>query len=151
MGSVVGSRATGIRWLPAFWTDKEEARVVDVTGGTFPSHHVSHIDARQTSTRYSEWSGSGSSADSPAGNAYLGGVIAGLHASNNDPVEAALYGTVSASFVVEQKGLPRRTHPASLQFRREPAEAEEAEDSEEEWNGDSPLRRLAILRKRCGL
>lgn len=36
MGSVVGSRAVGIRWLPAFWTDEDEARVVDVTGGTFP-------------------------------------------------------------------------------------------------------------------
>lgn len=35
MGSVVGSRAVGIRWLPAYWTDESEERVVDVTGGKF--------------------------------------------------------------------------------------------------------------------
>lgn len=46
-------------------------------------------------------------ADVTGGNAYLGGFIAGLNASNGDPYEAALYGTISASFTVEQIGLPR--------------------------------------------
>lgn len=33
MGSVVGSRRVGIKWLPAYWSEDEEDRVVDVTGG----------------------------------------------------------------------------------------------------------------------
>lgn len=92
-----------------------------------------------------------SPADDAAGNAYLGGVIAGLHASKDNPIEAALYGTVSASFVVEQKGLPRLTHRERMEVSSEPVEAEGAEEVEEEWNGDSSMRRLAVLRERCRL
>jgi len=39
-----------------------------------------------------------------AGNAFCGGFMAGLLRSNNDVFEAALYGSVSASFTVEQHG-----------------------------------------------
>jgi hypothetical protein len=42
-----------------------------------------------------------------------------------------LFGTVSASFIIEQEGLPAMTHTPT-----------------EEWNGDQPLRRLDALRKR---
>jgi hypothetical protein len=42
-----------------------------------------------------------------------------------------LYATVSASFIIEQEGLPAVTYTPM-----------------EEWNGDQPLRRLDALRKR---
>ncbi|KAI9257274.1 Ribokinase-like protein [Phascolomyces articulosus] len=41
-----------------------------------------------------------------AGNAFCGGLCIGWVASNGDPVMAARYGAVSASYVVEQVGLP---------------------------------------------
>lgn len=44
---------------------------------------------------------------------------------------AALYATVSASFIIEQEGLPVVTYTPT-----------------EEWNGDQPLRRLDALRQR---
>ncbi|WRT70892.1 uncharacterized protein IL334_007891 [Kwoniella shivajii] len=68
-----------------------------------------------------------------AGNAFLGGYIAGLSLSDGDPYEALLYATVSASFVVEQFGLPILSQVG---------------DDKEEWNGDSPYRRLESLGKR---
>jgi hypothetical protein len=42
-----------------------------------------------------------------------------------------LYATVSASFIIEQEGLPAVTYTPT-----------------EEWNGDQPFRRLDALRKR---
>jgi len=48
--------------------------------------------------------------------------------------EAALHATVSASFIIEQEGLPVVTFT--------PTEA---------WNGDQPSRRLDALRKRLTL
>ena len=47
---------------------------------------------------------------------------------------AALYASVSASFVIEQEGLP----PA------------ESDGGSWKWNGDSPQRRLLDLRNRTG-
>lgn len=46
----------------------------------------------------------------------MGGFIAGLSASNGNPLEAALYGTISASFVVEQIGLPSLNKTTSFSF-----------------------------------
>ncbi|KAF9076417.1 Ribokinase-like protein [Rhodocollybia butyracea] len=70
-----------------------------------------------------------------AGNSFLGGLSAGLHLGNGDVYEAAIYATVSASFVIEQSGLPAITQSdnssASMQ-----------------WNHDSPLRRLEVLKNR---
>ncbi|KLT45807.1 Ribokinase-like protein, partial [Cutaneotrichosporon oleaginosum] len=63
-----------------------------------------------------------------AGNAFIGGYIAGLYLTG-DPYEAALHGTVSASFVIEQLG------PPILHFTPEG----------ERWNGDSAESRLATL------
>jgi len=65
-----------------------------------------------------------------AGNSFLGGLAAGMLISG-DMHQAALYATVSASFIIEQEGLPAVTY--------EPIE---------EWNGDQPFRRLDALRKR---
>ncbi|KAI0316716.1 Ribokinase-like protein [Amylostereum chailletii] len=75
-----------------------------------------------------------------AGNAFLGGLVAGLVETEGDVSQAVLYGTVSASYTIEQKGLPRLTRAA-------PA-ADDAAD--EEWNGDSPRARLEALRARVG-
>ncbi|BEJ13470.1 hypothetical protein CspHIS471_0306440 [Cutaneotrichosporon sp. HIS471] len=66
-----------------------------------------------------------------AGNAFIGGYIAGLSLTG-DPYTAALYGTVSASFVIEQLG------PPSLSVSTEG----------ELWNGDSAQHRLAALSER---
>jgi len=65
-----------------------------------------------------------------AGNSFLGGLAAGMIISG-DMYQAALCATVSASFIIEQEGLPAVTHTPT-----------------EEWNGDQPLRRLDALRKR---
>ncbi|KAF1971620.1 Ribokinase-like protein [Bimuria novae-zelandiae CBS 107.79] len=44
-----------------------------------------------------------------AGNTFLGGYIAGLHATDGDPKQAMHYGTVAASFALEQIGLSEVT------------------------------------------
>ncbi|KAF8164977.1 Ribokinase-like protein [Crassisporium funariophilum] len=66
-----------------------------------------------------------------AGNSFLGGLAAGMMLSNGDVYEAALHATVSASYTIEQEGLPRMSSTAI-----------------ETWNGDSPSLRLEVLRKR---
>lgn len=68
-----------------------------------------------------------------AGNAFLGGLGAGLKFTQ-DVYEAALYASVSASFVIEQEGLP----------------SIEPDDRSWKWNGDSAQRRLSNLRNRSG-
>ena len=91
--------------------------------------------------------------DQGAGNSFLGGLAAGLVLTNGDVFEgkrrgytkrttsqhvspsAALYGTVSASYTVEQLGLPKITRASS-------------EVRSEEWNGDSPWGRLQELKAR---
>ncbi|CAI2165192.1 13721_t:CDS:2 [Funneliformis geosporum] len=63
-----------------------------------------------------------------AGNAFCGGFMAGLIRSNYDVFEAALYGSVSSSFTVEQLGAPR------LEFNQ---------NGNEIWNtGEDPQERL---------
>ncbi|KAF8450784.1 Ribokinase-like protein [Boletus edulis BED1] len=69
-----------------------------------------------------------------AGNSFLGGLAAGLILENGDMYQAALYASVSASFTIEQYGLP------SLSVN--------SESGVEEWNEDSPRRRLEALRQR---
>lgn len=70
-----------------------------------------------------------------AGNSFLGGLSAGLHLTDGNLYEAALYATVSASFMIEQYGLPAisgacdKCHPDVAFF-----------------NGDSPHQRLRNLR-----
>jgi len=70
-----------------------------------------------------------------AGNSFLGGLAAGLVLTNGDVVEAARYGTISASYTVEQLGLPQITRASS-------------DVRSEEWNGDSPWGRLQELKGR---
>ncbi|KII95784.1 hypothetical protein PLICRDRAFT_693926 [Plicaturopsis crispa FD-325 SS-3] len=70
-----------------------------------------------------------------AGNSFLGGLSAGLLLAGGDIYEATFYATVSASFIIEQEGLPKLT-----KFGDAPAT--------EEWNGDSARRRLEELQTR---
>ncbi|KAI0356585.1 Ribokinase-like protein [Trametes cingulata] len=73
-----------------------------------------------------------------AGNSFLGGLAAGLVLANGDVRKATLYATVSASFTIEQEGLPRLTGTSNVK----------GEQQLEEWNGDSPHRRLRELQDR---
>ncbi|CAE7068734.1 unnamed protein product [Rhizoctonia solani] len=70
-----------------------------------------------------------------AGNAFLGGLSAGLRLSNGNVYEAVLYATVSAGYTIEQLGLPRVEY--------------QGEEGVELWNGDRPEDRLALLKSRC--
>ena len=72
-GSCVGTKSKGIKWFPAYFTEKDSGRVVDVSGG-MSSHAID-----------------GNEANSPAGNSYLGGYAAGLHLSGGDPYEGQSY------------------------------------------------------------
>jgi len=57
--------------------------------------------------------------------------------SRPNRIAATLYGTVSASFAIEQEGLPLMTlDPQNPDWPM--------------WNGDSPRKRLAGLRTRLG-
>jgi len=71
-----------------------------------------------------------------AGNSFLGGLAAGLLLEDGDVYKAALYATVSAGFTIEQAGLPNLSLTTV------------AGNLVEEWNGDSPQRRLEELRAR---
>ncbi|KDQ64817.1 hypothetical protein JAAARDRAFT_64637 [Jaapia argillacea MUCL 33604] len=71
-----------------------------------------------------------------AGNSFLGGLAAGLVSTEGNVYEAVLYATVSASFTIEQEGLPHMTR------------ADNNGEAVELWNGDSPERRLGELVER---
>ncbi|RSH87074.1 hypothetical protein EHS25_003563 [Saitozyma podzolica] len=86
-----------------------------------------------------------------AGNAFLGGYIAGLSHSSGDPYEAALYATVSASFVVEQMGLPVLLTPSPTPRPTAEQGNQSPSSGSERWNGDSPWNRLEALRARLDL
>ncbi|CAG8572075.1 8354_t:CDS:2, partial [Acaulospora morrowiae] len=103
-GCIVGTREKK-EIIPAYWTTPKD-------GGRHP--HVVDVTG--------------------AGNSFCGGLMAGLLKSNFDVFEAALYGSVSASFVIEQLGTPR------LHID---------EQGNESWNtGDSPHIRLDKLKQR---
>ncbi|KAG9002825.1 hypothetical protein FRB94_003628 [Tulasnella sp. JGI-2019a] len=70
-----------------------------------------------------------------AGNMFLGGLVAGLEKTSGDIIEASLYASVSASFAIEQAGLPSIAKPV-------------VEGGPELWNGDDPHARLEIMRTR---
>ncbi|KAH7344562.1 Ribokinase-like protein [Rhizoctonia solani] len=71
-----------------------------------------------------------------AGNAFLGGLSAGLHLSNGNVREAILYAMISAGYTIQQLGL------AQVEYQ--------GPEITELWNGDRPEERLRILRRRCG-
>ncbi len=69
-----------------------------------------------------------------AGNAFLGGFAVG-HSETGDFVTAAHYGSVAASFVVEQIGVPKLDETVSA-------------TKDETWNGENPRERLQIYQER---
>jgi len=69
-----------------------------------------------------------------AGNSFLGGLAAGLLLADQDIYKAAFYATVSASFVIEQEGLPSISVASA--------------DGTVKWNDDIPRRRLEELMAR---
>ncbi|KAJ6516082.1 Ribokinase-like protein [Mycena sanguinolenta] len=99
LGACVALKDQATRWVPAFWTSKDEHKVVDVTG---------------------------------AGNSFLGGLAAGLLLENGDVYQATFHASVTASFVIEQAGLPTISVVNGTTL----------------WNGDSPQIRLDELKKR---
>jgi len=66
-----------------------------------------------------------------AGNAFLGGFSIGLQTKLN-VVEASSYGSIAASFALEQIGLPSRKSCGD----------------KETWNGDNVASRLEVYRAR---
>ena len=66
-----------------------------------------------------------------AGNAFLGGYSIGYLQTGGDIEQAACYGSVAASFALEQVGMPKRI-----------------DGDEELWNGASVLDRLNEYRAR---
>ncbi|KAL3302783.1 pfkB family kinase [Colletotrichum asianum] len=68
-----------------------------------------------------------------AGNAFLGGFTIGLHVSGG-LTEAVVRGSVAASFVIEQFGLPQRTVNGAAEL----------------WNGESASTRIRQYRQRIG-
>ena len=107
--------------------------------------------------------------------AFLGGFVAGLKITDGNPYDAALYGSVSASFVVEQYGLPcltpsptqspigspldfhpqicHTTLPSPVLAIQNAARARclRAATGREMWNSDRPQRRLELLRLRAAM
>ncbi|RKO92620.1 Ribokinase-like protein [Blyttiomyces helicus] len=71
-----------------------------------------------------------------AGNSFLGGWMSGHFLTAGDPVRAAVYGSVAASFTVERVGVPALTHGAG---------------GVELWNGDVVGERVERLVALCGL
>ncbi|KAF8708180.1 pfkB family carbohydrate kinase, partial [Rhizoctonia solani] len=123
MGAYAAKREGGIVrgwWTPAYWGPEDKGAVVDVTGKI---NHFGH-DGTPTGTFVPG-----------AGNAFLGGLSAGLSLTNRDVREAILYATVSAGYTIQQLGLPRVEYKDS--------------GTVELWNGDRPKERLAFLRYRC--
>jgi sugar/nucleoside kinase (ribokinase family) len=70
-----------------------------------------------------------------AGNSFLGGFIAGMNLSSGDPIEAVIHGTVAASLVIEQFGLPILDQGPNY----------------ERWNGKIVASRLQEYRARVAL
>ena len=110
MGSYTLSKAwTG--WVPAYWGEADQCKVVDVTGG---------------------------------GNAWMGGLCAGLLISGGDfktggfallifLKPASIYASTAASFAIQQRGLPRLTRLGSQEL----------------WNDDDPWERLQLMAQKA--
>ena len=132
LGAYVAKRGVEGFWVDAFWQDRDQGKVVDVTGMPLRSTIPTFIILPRVG----------------AGNAFLGGLSAGLLLADGDmregivskqpfelfftPILAVLYASVAASFVVEQFGLPLLDTITGS------------------WNGDEPMRRLRILQARHG-
>ncbi|WVR03315.1 hypothetical protein IAU60_000306 [Kwoniella sp. DSM 27419] len=66
------------------------------------------------------------------GNAFLGGLCAGLLLTNGDMRLSSIYASTAASFAIQQRGLPTLTTTARGEL----------------WNGDDPYERLRTVARR---
>jgi sugar/nucleoside kinase (ribokinase family) len=105
-GCLVQSRNIGLNWLPPFY----------IAGM-----------GEETTMKVVDPTG--------AGNAFLGGFSVGYLRAQGDLVEATCYGSVAASFALEQVGMPQKS----------------GEGDEELWNGASVLGRLREYKARQGI
>lgn len=143
LGAFVACRSQPGRWIDPYWTTDEH--VVDVTG-KFLHGHLSVQTLWLTCSVALAYGCLG------AGNSFLGGLAAGLTLRDGDvyegtcshcqhhvrihvQIQATFFATISASYTIEQHGLPRITRSSSDLLR-------------EEWNDDSPWRRLQELKAR---
>jgi sugar/nucleoside kinase (ribokinase family) len=67
------------------------------------------------------------------GNGFLGGFAVGLTRNGGDLVEAAIWGSIAASYCIEQVGMPELSYDA---------------DKGERWNGTDVKSRLDAFRQR---
>jgi sugar/nucleoside kinase (ribokinase family) len=102
------------RWLPAYHTSEDSSHAND--------------DATNSSGKVVDPTG--------GGNGFLGGLAVGMVRSGGDIVEAALWGSIAASYCIEQVGMPELTAGA---------------DNAERWNGTVVRERLEEFRKRVDL
>lgn len=143
MGACIAAKGSSYTWIDAYWNSENSGKVVDVTGNhSTPMSYAAHAN------------------DVPpgAGNSFLGGLGAGLVLSEGNVRQgtraildseeltglmeshvATLYATVSASFTIEQAGLPHLTQIL-----------DETGKLVERWNGGSPRQRLQELQNRLG-
>ena len=71
------------------------------------------------------------------GNGFLGGLAVGLVRTGFDVVEAARWGSVAASYCIEQVGVPTLQGYGGVT------------EDDETWNGEGVMRRLDVYRKRA--
>ncbi|KNZ74422.1 hypothetical protein J132_06934 [Termitomyces sp. J132] len=107
LGAYVKTLDSRGQWIDAYWSINDSKRIVDVTG--FCRTIADVLPG--------------------AGNSFLGGLAAGLMLTG-DVVKATFHASVSASFIIEQEGLPILSQDKVGNFV---------------WNGDVPHRRLNIL------
>lgn len=154
MGCCIGT-SKGLEWFPAFFQGENKGRVKDVTGG---KSVFIHCDQRRHNKQYSRELLFGRirrrtsslqrrsvrrSVSSPHPVLLLRPPHSLISTNANTPFfSAALYATVSASFVVEQLGLPELI-PYSDRG------SDGGGDREVDlWNGEDPQKRLEELRWR---
>lgn len=162
LGACVGTRRsqdeTTLHWVPAYWTAEEKDEVRDVTGGKLVGSSITPYDALSwdnlvTSTFSFKLAILSSEAwwqDSISQMTTCAKVSSQRHCfcklKAHCMIPATLYASVSASYVVQQFGLPVLTR--SITPESEEATSRGRERPEELWNGESSWSRLEKLKMR---
>ncbi|KAJ1026133.1 hypothetical protein NDA18_003792 [Ustilago nuda] len=143
-GSVIGTMfAPGWHHIPAWHTDVPPTHTSDPAANTRISSLAAESDCQAGSLELPEISSSKIKDVTGAGNSFLGGLTAYLaqtdaYTSLDQTArirEAAMHGSVSASLIIEQHGLP------SFEVR----------DGKELWNGHTVEVRMRLLRQRVSM
>ena len=140
MGACVASRGSPFVWIDAYWGPGNSDKVVDVTG-TYTSSLAPIAPCLPYIRRREQFPGRSGSWLGPLRGQCTAGCASNYRHESPCTLTrrhaATLYATVSASFTIEQEGLPRLTRAS-----------DETGQDIELWNGDSPHRRLQALRDR---